>query len=534
MRDSGDIRPIGKLAQPTLRTDIIRVRGAMVSIGGSPALANVRLAWTGSGYAVTNEVITFYEDSGLAPKSLDEGEETFVVWRPAAGRYEEIGSSTQDEAIVHFELMEDMAYADIEKLAKPIGVDATTIWAAPSFYVIDQLGQFYGKGDSDPFNEIFGYHGHAVKITDNWNSTGVPGYRIIDMEGPKHLVVGTLAGSYSLGGTPFAPSAAQPWGRPSRGRRLPDTGNMTVFDDLNVAAAASSGDKWLVAWDEASEYYIFIVPLTQSENFLFRFETTAAKDWSAASVAGKLLDGSDGDLLTGVTLADRAPAKHEAQIGSRGWCVHSGAGTTYWIVTMDSPARWIEGDLNADWALSAASATIVLSDFWGASPNHLEPESSSVTIYDDLMIRSRKVFAGETLRAVWDEKRKKYYLAAPPTPYITIKGTSPGVTRATSTFTLGSPVAVNGNLPSGTITVTNSPPLDSPSGRTIFARFNTTVGTTLLDAWDTGDMGNFLEALRGLADYNQGTGGIPQLIDHDATGESDPHWHDTGPCDPPA
>ncbi len=444
MKDGDMTRPRGEYGQPDSQESVIRLRGAMVEPegGGSPELKNIRLRWTGSDYEATEEVIVFFEDSGLTPKALSEDEETFVIWRPAAQRYEEItGSSgniiraqvndatgvssgdatfafdsavaivgtaptggtgtasnlysqtyadndvvilfrrkdtsvweaerggTAGSQIIYFELTQDKGYADAAKLAKPVDAAGAIVPGADAFYVVDDNRNFYGKAAASGEE---GYRGHAWKFTDDYTG-GVPGWRIIDMEGPAHFLTGVLSGSYSEAGTPFTPSTTQIWGRPSRGERLPATGSITVYDDDDVASAAKNGDKWLIAWNEAEERYTFVSPL------------------------------------------DR---------------------------------------------------------------------------------------------------------------YVTIKGASPGVSRSTTTFTLGSPVAVNGSLPSGTITVTNDPKLDSPSGRTIYARFNATRGDgSLGTAWDTGDGGNFVEMVRGLADWNTSD---TQLVEHIA--DADPHWAGTGDC----
>lgn len=112
--------------------------------------------------------------------------------------------------------------------------------------------------------------------------------------------------------------------------------------------------------------------------------------------------------------------------------------------------------------------------------------------------------------------------------YITIKGTTGAVSRSDPTFTLNEPVSVNGPVPSGTITVTNDPPINTPGGRTVYARYNVSVGSDDLTHWDTGDGGNWLLHDRGMADW---VADERQVHDHDADG--DPHWHGTNPCVPP-
>lgn len=316
-------------------------------------------------------------DNSIYQQEYADNDIVFLWWNPVAEKWEPERGGSAGSLVIYFELTEDKSYADAAKLAKPVDATGTLDSGADAFYVVDDQNQFYGKA-ADGGDE--GYRGFAWKFTDNYNSTGVPGWRIISMEGPAVFLVGALTSAVTSGTASFSTHTPDLYhGKPFNNRRVPATGSITLNDDLDVAANAKNGERWIAKWNETSEHYSFWLPLDK---------------------------------------------------------------------------------------------------------------------------------------------------------YITIKGTSPGVTRSTTDFTLGSPSEVNGRVPAGTITVTNDPPLDSPSGRTIYARFNISRGDgTLQTAWDTGDAGNFLELLRGLADYNQGTGGVPQVIDHDATGESDPHWHDTGPCD---
>jgi hypothetical protein len=154
-------------------------------------------------------------------------------------------------------LTEDKAYADTAKLAKPLDAAGVVDTGADAFYVLDAVGRHYGKA---PTGGDRGYQGTAILATDD-HSGGVPGYRIIEMEGPAHLMTGVLNGSYSGGGTPFTPSTTQIWGRAQRGRRFPATGDITVMDDDGVASGGQTGDKWLIAWNEAAANYSFVVSM---------------------------------------------------------------------------------------------------------------------------------------------------------------------------------------------------------------------------------------------------------------------------------
>lgn len=197
--------------------------------------------------------------------------------RASGDWYTERGGSA-GSIVVTFELTQDMAYADTAKLAKPVDETGAIISAADAFYVLDEQEKFYGKS---------GYQGVALK-TKNDHSGGVPGYRIITMEGPAQLMTGVLAGSYSTSGTSFTPSVDEIWGRPHRGRREPAEGSITVYDDLDVASDAKTDDKWLIGWDESEEHYIFIVPLKPTLPHVGLHFGMVTSDIAAASMDGTL------------------------------------------------------------------------------------------------------------------------------------------------------------------------------------------------------------------------------------------------------
>ena len=277
---------------------------------------------------------------------------------------------------------------------------------------------------------------------------------------------------------------------------------------------------------------------------LARFVTTAAKKWDNPYCDAQLLDIQDNPITDDsgqpirIKVFDAAPAKHEFNEGSRGWCFYKDTVEDidhYFIIgPPDSPARFLEGTLVVAWESSASYADVNIAAYWGASPNHLPPKlvEGVARIWDTAKLRKGRMETGSSLLAVWDEKREKWILLSGviDAPYITVRGPSPGVTRDMGSFTLSRSALqpVNGPVPDGDIIVTNTPPLDSPGGRWIYARYNIQAGSTELTRWDTGDGGNFLEMVRGMADwYVNGQ----QVIDHH--GNDDPHWHDTGPCTAP-
>ena len=87
-------RPRADWGQGGSAAEPIRVRGV-----NADTLQNRRLKWSGSGYSPANEVITFYEAASTTPKTLDEGDETWVIFRSAANRYEELAGGEVAEEL---------------------------------------------------------------------------------------------------------------------------------------------------------------------------------------------------------------------------------------------------------------------------------------------------------------------------------------------------------------------------------------------------------------------------------------------------
>jgi hypothetical protein len=141
--------------------------------------------------------------------------------------------------------------------------------------------------------------------------------------------------------------------------------------------------------------------------------------------------------------------------------------------------------------------------------------------------------------------------------YFVVKGNpTANVTSGSTTFTLGSLVAVKGKLPTANITVTCEPKIHAITSDTVYARFDLSVGSTDLTRWSTGDAGNWLHIARGrpgfdatknlLLGYKASGGNLvqwdeidewlklltgyvhanDQSIGHDVS--TDPEWQDDG------
>lgn len=349
-------RPTAGWGQGGNAAELIRLRGV-----NSGTLQNRRLKWTGSSYSPTTEVIEFFEPDAVVAKQLDEGDETWVIFRQAANRYEEVAGGdsgnviyaqavgavtsgdptfTFDNAIaivgsiptggtgtaqnqyaqsfsdndwvllfqekssdqwlterggesgsqvVYFEITEHKVYGDAAVLAKPVLADGTMDAGADEFYVVDEKNMYYGRAAESGAD---GYRGFGLRYTDDY-SEGVPGFRIISMQGPAQWLIVDLDAAYSGSGTDCNVLADQPWGRPFRGQQLPPTGVVEVQDDLSVAASAAIGDKWLVAWDEAEEHYIFVLPLEPFDRIVIGMVT--------ATIGAATMDGTAITCTPGIT-----------------------------------------------------------------------------------------------------------------------------------------------------------------------------------------------------------------------------------------
>lgn len=187
-------------------------------------------------------------------------------------RVSELAGSSAFTPLTHFELTENMGYADLAKLAKPVNDDGSLNSGAAAFYVVDMravdtsgdAGEFYGRAtytDADTGAVVWsGYQGYAVRFTDDWDETGVPGYKIVTMDQPADIWIGTCA--ESLSGSPLAAKATyddtiDPSGGPFSGRRPPllADSRVTVYDDLDLEPAA--GEKWVIKWDRVNARYVY-------------------------------------------------------------------------------------------------------------------------------------------------------------------------------------------------------------------------------------------------------------------------------------
>lgn len=185
-------------------------------------------------------------------------------------------------------------------------------------------------------------------------------------------------------------------------------------------------------------------PPTSVGTLVVRYEAIADKAWNTSIVQAVLLDADNNPILDDdeeeivITLVDNAPSKHELigrtddTIGSRGWCFYKdtlGVVDRYYILTADSPARWIEGVISEEWPKDSDTVRMEISVestfWWGASPNNGPPVTEEsdfsddesdirtvVVIHDTLGIRDTDLPIHTKVRCVWDERRHYWLLEA--------------------------------------------------------------------------------------------------------------------------
>lgn len=217
---------------------------------------------------------------------------------------------TSGSQVVYFELTENKSYGDAAKLAKPVLADGTMDSGADAFHVVDDKNQFYGRAAEDGQD---GYRGFALRFTDDY-SEGVPGFRIITMEGPAQFLVVTL--DEDLASPTDCTYAEDPavFGLAFRGRTPAPVGavDVQVYDDLGAASGAESGEKWIVTWNEDDERYCFWRKLVPKKYYIrVRGDTTATVSANTASFTIDTVELLQGDMpaLSGGELTIQNVAK---------------------------------------------------------------------------------------------------------------------------------------------------------------------------------------------------------------------------------
>jgi hypothetical protein len=200
--------------------------------------------------------------------------------------------------VVYFEITEHKVYGDAAVLAKPVLADGTMDSGADAFYVVDEKNMYYGRaaeGGAD------GYRGFGLRYTDDY-SEGVPGFRIISMEGPAQFLIVTL--DENLASPTDCTYAEDPsvFGLPFRGRTPAPVSSVDVkaYDDIGVADGAQSGEKWILTWNETDERYCFWrkVATATSTLVIVMVRTTIA----AGTINGTAITATPGVANGGATI----------------------------------------------------------------------------------------------------------------------------------------------------------------------------------------------------------------------------------------
>lgn len=270
----------------------INIVGGVETIGGA-TIARVAFAGGSPGNIIYAQVVgavatgdpTFTFDNAVAvvgsvpsggtgtaqnqyAQEYVDNEWVFLFQNKTSGQWLTERGGTSGSQVVYFELTEDKGYADAAKLAKPVLPDGTLDSGADAFHVVDDQNQFYGLAtytDASPTTVHEGYRGFALRYTDDYDETEVPGFRIITMEGPAQLLLVELVGDVATAAADCnILSDPGAFGLAFRGRRprIESAGfDLNVSDPQGVATEAKAGEKWIVTWDETNEEYIFLRPL---------------------------------------------------------------------------------------------------------------------------------------------------------------------------------------------------------------------------------------------------------------------------------
>jgi hypothetical protein len=288
----------GKVKSDTGNVIYAQVVGAVAT--GDPtftfdnAVAVVGTAPTGGTGTAQNQYAQEYVDNEWVFLFQEKSSEQWLTER----------GGTSGSQVVYFELTENKSYGDAAQLAKPVLADGTLDSGADAFHVVDDTNQFYGRAAESGAD---GYRGFGLRFTDDY-SEGVPGFRIITMEGPAQFLVVTL--DEDLASPTDCSYAEDPmkFGLAQRGRTPAPVGavDVQVYDDLGAASGAKSGEKWIVTWNEDDERYCFWRRLSSAPSSLQWGEATttitAATAWGTPGGATVQLKddtgGNDGSPVS--------------------------------------------------------------------------------------------------------------------------------------------------------------------------------------------------------------------------------------------
>lgn len=375
-------RPLGHYGQVEGQSRILLLRG----VYEDATTTNRRLKWTGSAYEVTSEIVAYYSKSGTTPLSLAVGEETVVVWRPAAKRYEELAGGaivfyayvnqpgwvdntsatfsfdgavgqgapstgtgtaynkfslplTDNDLVLIVEvsgqywaqrpgegstaemfvgrLTADLAIAGTSAQAKPIDTSGVVISGDDPVNMLNVGNRWHGFAPYTDGNTAAASHPGSlvsgVRFTDDYNSTGYPGYWITDCEGWAETIVVDLDDVVSTGSAPC--NLQDPWrfGVEATGRQPlieSDDYDVTVYDDLDIAGNAIAGDVWLAGYNADAGHYVFLSPVEGSGVVIFLCKTTTdILGTTPFSSAASSFEAVVGDLPTDDPISVANPLK---------------------------------------------------------------------------------------------------------------------------------------------------------------------------------------------------------------------------------
>lgn len=194
-----------------------------------------------------------------------------------------VGAGGSGDTLTPFELSENLdGQNSTAALAWPLLSNGTADKSDPQarFYVINDadstywgLSEYTGVTDETEH----GYRGEAVFVTEDYNSTGIPGYEIVTMDGPVPLLQVKIPASFSYDKdaadyeieTTFGLGESWAAGRPAEAA---DSGSSLIDcrDPDELAKTASEGAKFIAAWERQQEKYRLIANRAPGESRLAR------------------------------------------------------------------------------------------------------------------------------------------------------------------------------------------------------------------------------------------------------------------------
>lgn len=221
--------------------------------------------------------------------SFNDNEIVLVFRNSADGKYYvvKLGEGSAGLVIDEFELTQNLTLSATSATAHIVDDDGNE--TAIDINALDPGQRWYGLADytGATGNAERGYRGWGLKITDDYNGTGNPGYRIIELEGPATSITVELKVDISGTGQHEAEyvKANVPVQGSNQANKMPEghqaggTGSYTrihVVNTLETANNAKKGEEWIADWSVAESAYVLVSPVAEKTHVV-QIKTTISE-----------------------------------------------------------------------------------------------------------------------------------------------------------------------------------------------------------------------------------------------------------------